>query len=264
MAGETRTRQTLLPLLPDVPAPHPIVPAPAFAGKSGAVDTVGKDPKYGDWVHQGDHMLGRILDTLDQVGLAENTLVIATADNGAAGRPYPPLRASKASIHEGGHRVPFIARWPAKIKPGSTSAQTICHNDLMATCAEILGAKLPDNAGEDSISILPALLGTARKPLRESTIHQSVRGDLAIRQGPWKLVFHKDGKRELFNLQTDLGETDNVMDANPEVAGKLAKLMGKTIADGRSTSGVPQKNESPMPLGGASAIGKKKDKPGNK
>ena len=239
--------------------PHtPVVPAPEFVGKSGAVDTVGKDPKYGDWVYQGDHMLGRILDTLKKKGLAENTLIIATADNGAAKRPYPPLRASKASIYEGGHRVPFVASWPGKIKPGSVSDQTICHNDLMATCAEILGAKLPDNAAEDSVSILPALLGTAKEPLRESTVHQSMRGDLAIRQGQWKLIFLKDGKRELYNLQSDLGETKDIIDANPEVVTKLTALMKKHIADGRSTSGAPQKNESPISLGGGSGGRKKK------
>ncbi len=226
--------------------PHtPVVPAPEFAGKSGAVDTVGKDPKYGDWVYQGDHMLGRILDTLEKKGLAANTLVIATADNGAAKRPYPPLRASKTSIYEGGHRVPFVAAWPGKIKPGSVSDQTICHNDLLATCAEILGAKLPDNAGEDSVSILPALLGTAREPLREATLHQSYSGDLAIRQGPWKLIFFKSGKRELYHLRDDLGETRNVLDAHTEVVAHLTTLMERYVAEGRSTPDAPQ-NEPPI------------------
>ena len=97
------------------------------------------------------------------------------ADNGAAGRAYAPLRASKTSIYEGGHRVPFVVRWPGKIKPGSLSNETICLNDLMATSAEIIGAKLPDNAGEDSVSILPALTGTAKGPLREATLHHDPR-----------------------------------------------------------------------------------------
>jgi len=239
--------------------PHtPVVPAPEFSGKSGAADTVGKDPKYGDWVYQGDHMLGLILDTLEKKGLTKNTLIIATADNGAAKRPYPPLRASKTSIYEGGHRVPFVASWPGKIKPGSVSDLTICHNDLIATCAGILGTKLPDNAGEDSVSILPALLGTATEPLREATIHQSYNGDLAIRQGSWKLIFLKSGKRELYNLQDDLGETNNVIDTNPEVAAKLTTLMERYIADGRSTPGTPQMNESPVALDGGS--GKKERK----
>jgi arylsulfatase A-like enzyme len=206
-------------------------------------------------------MLGRILDTLEKKGLAENTLVIATADNGAAQRAYPPLRASKTSIYEGGHRVPFVAAWPGKIKPGSVSDQSICHNDLIATCAGILGAKLPDNAGEDSVSILPALLGTATEPLREATIHQSYNGDLAIRQGPWKLIFLKNGKRELYNLQDDLGETKNVIDANPEVVARLNTLMERYITDGRSTPGSPQKNDVPMSLAGGNAETSKSRKP---
>lgn len=225
--------------------PHtPVVPAPEFDGKSSAKDTVKQDPKYGDWVYQGDHMLGQILDTLEKQGLAANTLVIAAADNGAAGRPYPPLRGHKADIYEGGHRVPFIASWPGKIKPGSVSDQTICHTDLLATCADILDVKLPDNAGEDSVSILPALLGTATAPLREAIVHQPIRSQLAIRQGHWKLIFPaKNAGHELYNLQNDLGETNNVAADHPEVVGKLTALMNRYIAEGRSTPGAKQPAE---------------------
>ena len=224
--------------------PHtPVVPAAEFVGKSGASDEVKKDPAYGDWVYQGDHMLGRIMETLQKKGLVENTLIIATADNGAAGRPYPPLRAHKASIYEGGHRVPFVASWPAKIKAGSVSNQTICLNDLLATTADLLGAKLPDNAGEDSVSILPALLGTATQPLREATIHQSMAGDLAIRHGPWKLIFFKNGKRELYHLENDIGETTNLIAGHPEVITKLSTLMQRCIDQGRSTPGAKQPRE---------------------
>lgn len=225
--------------------PHtPVVPAPEFDGKSGAKDTVKRDPKYGDWVYQGDHMLGQILDTLEKQGLAANTLVIAAADNGAAGRPYPPLRGHKADIYEGGHRVPFIASWPGKIKPGSVSDQTICHTDLLATCADILDVKLPDNAGEDSVSILPALLGTATEPLREAIVHQPIRSQLAIRQGQWKLIFSaKDAGHELYDLQADLGETNNLAADHPEVVEKLTALMKRYIAEGRSTPGANQPAE---------------------
>jgi arylsulfatase A-like enzyme len=221
--------------------PHtPVVPAKEFAGKSGAKDEVKKDPDYGDWVFQGDHMLGQLLDALEKNGLSENTLVIATADNGASGRPYPPLRAAKASIYEGGHRVPFIARWPGKTKPGSLSHQTICHNDLMATCAEILGTKLPDDAGEDSVSILHALLGTDKAPLREATVHQSQKGDLAIRKGPWKLIFLRSGKQELYHLGNDIGETKDAAATNPEIIEELRALMNRYAAEGRSTPGARQ------------------------
>jgi arylsulfatase A len=231
--------------------PHtPVVPAPEFVGRSGAVDEVGRNPKYGDWVYQGDQILGQLLDALDRKGLAGNTLVIATADNGAAGRPYPPLRGQKAQIHEGGHRVPFIVRWPGKVEPGTVSDQTICLTDLMATCAEVLAVKLPADAGEDSVSILPALLGTAQGPLREATVHQSASRQLAIRQGPWKLVFAGKGKGKgkhetaLYDLATDIGETRNVAGAHPEIVARLTALMKRFIADGRSTPGAAQPAEA--------------------
>lgn len=223
--------------------PHtPIVPAPDFVGTSEAVDEVGKDPKYGDWVFQGDQMLGQLLEALDRKGLAGNTLVIVTSDNGAAGRPYPPLRGQKTEIHEGGHRVPFVVRWPGRVEPGTVSDQTICLTDLMATCAAIVGAELPVDAGEDSVSILPAFLGTAQGPLREATVHQSYSRDLAIRQGPWKLVFAGNGKQEtaLYDLATDIGETRNVAADHREVVQRLTTLMKRFIADGRSTPGPAQ------------------------
>jgi arylsulfatase A-like enzyme len=236
--------------------PHtPVVPAPDFVGK-GRVK--GAESKYGDWVYQGDHMLGQLLDALERKGLAANTLVIATADNGAADRPYAPLRGSKSSIHEGGHRVPFLARWPGKIQPGSVSDATICLNDLMATAAEIVGTKLPANAGEDSVSILPALLGTATNPLREATIHQSPKRELAIRQGPWKLVFTANGKRELYDLKTDIGETKDVATTYPETVERLAALMRKQIADGRGTPGAAQKNDWPLSVDAPPPAKKKK------
>jgi arylsulfatase A len=224
--------------------PHePIVPSDEFAGKSGAMDVVQKDPKYGDWLFQGDAMLGEILEALERNHLAENTLIIATSDNGAEHRVYAPLRESKRSIYEGGHRVPFVVRWPGKVKPGSVNDHTVCLNDLMATAAEITGAKIPDNAGEDSVSLLAESLGTSKNGTREATVHQSAAGDLAIRQGPWKLIFKKDGSREIYNLEADLSETKDVLAANEEVVAKLTALMQRYIAEGRSTSGVAQKND---------------------
>lgn len=221
--------------------PHtPIAPSAEFEGKSGAVDAVKNDPKYGDWVFQGDHMLGQLLDALEKKGLTKNTLIIATADNGADKRPYPPLRDAKTSIYEGGHRVPFIASWPGKIKAGSLADQTVCHNDLIATCAEIIGAKLPDNAGEDSVSILPVLLDTAKQPVREATIHQSAARGVAIRQGKWKLIVSPKGGGTLFDLETDIGETQDLADQHPEVVEKLTALLKKYVSEGRSTPGPTQ------------------------
>ncbi len=234
--------------------PHmPHVPAPGFAGKSGT-------DKYGDWILQGDAAVGQILDALERNNLAGNTLVIVTSDNGAEQRAYPPLRDSKRSIYEGGHRVPFLARWPGKIKPASTSSDVICLNDLMAMVAEITGAKMPAHAAEDSVSILPVLLGTAITPVREATVHQSMGGDLAIRQGPWKLIFKQSGVRELYHLTDDLGEQTNVLANHADVAERLGRLMQAYITKGRSTPGLAQKNQHEIQLGG---VGNKVKNAGN-
>ena len=224
---------------PMCPPHSPIVPAEEFVGKS---DMQGKEGKYGDWIYQGDDMLGQIMDALKRNGQAENTLLIVTGDNGAAGRSYEPLRDNKSSIYEGGHREPFVARWPGKIKPGSLSDQVICLNDLFATCADLLSKDLPPDAAEDSVSILPALLGKAKVPVREATIHQAPAG-LALRQGDWKLITLRNGTRELYNLKDDLSETRNLFENNKEDSGRLQKLLQSYIDKGRSTPGPDQKNE---------------------
>ena len=224
---------------PMCPPHSPIVPAIEFEGKSGVE---GKEGKYADWVYQGDHMLGQILDALDRTSQSGNTLVIATGDNGASKRSYPPLRESKSSIYEGGHREPFVAKWPGKIQPGSKCDQTICLNDFFATCAGILDAKIPSNAAEDSVSFLPLLLGMDNPQVRQATIHQAP-GGLAIRKGMWKYVIHASGERELFNLETDIGETNDVSSSENRVAKEMAALMQDYIDRGRSTPGPVQKNE---------------------
>ena len=170
------------------------------------------------------------------------------------------FRGYKADIWDGGHRVPFFVRWPGRIKAGARSAQLICHTDLMATCAEILGAALPAGAGEDSVSILPALRGTDRAPLREAVVHHSIQGMFSIRQGAWKLEFcpgsggwgkpgdadaRKSGLPEvqLYDLGADIGETRNVQAENPGVVARLQSLLERTIAGGRSTPGLKQTND---------------------
>ena len=247
-------------------SPHtPILPTPEWQGKSGL-------GAYGDFVMQTDAVVGSILAALEKHGLADDTLVIFTADNGcspAAGTPElerqghfasAQFRGYKADIWDGGHRVPFFARWPGKIKAGSQSAQLICHVDLMATCAELLGATLPANAGEDSVSLLPALLGADRAPLREAVIHHSIQGMFAIRQGPWKLEFcpssggwakpldaeaRKSGRPEvqLYDLSHDISEAKNVQAENPAVVARLTALLERYIANGRSTAGAKQAND---------------------
>lgn len=258
--GQRKQDEPFFLYFPMCPPHEPVVPAPEYIGKSGAQDLVKKNPLYGDWVYQGDAMLGQLMDALEANHLADNTLVIATADNGAAGRSYEPMRAAKASIYEGGHRVPYVVRWPGKVKPASVNDHTVCLNDLIATAAEIVGAKLPDNAGEDSVSLLGEYLGTAEAPARDATVHQAPSGDLAIRQGPWKMIFLNNGQRELYNLDTDLSETKDVLAENTEVATKLTALMQGIIERGRSTPGEKQKNDFALALPDGSGKAKKKNK----
>ena len=251
-------------------APHtPIVPTPEWLGKSGL------NP-YGDFVMEVDAMVGEVLAALDHAGVAGNTLVFFTSDNGCSPsakfselaakghHPSGPLRGMKADIFDGGHRVPFIARWPGKIPAGSSSDQIICLNDLIATSAEVTGVKLPENAGEDSVSLLPVLLGKQVAPLHEAIVHHSIDGSFAIRQGQWKLELcagsggwssPKPGKEEhglpptqLYDLASDIAEQHNLVAEKPEIVERLTKLLEKYVADGRSTPGAPQANTGKIVL----------------
>lgn len=229
---------------PMCPPHKPVVPAPQYVGKGGKV---GKG-SYSDWVYQGDDMLGQLLDTLESTGLADDTLVLVSADNGAAGRTYLPLRDNKGSIYEGGHREPFLARWPGRIKPGTTSDQIISITDIFATCASLLGKALPENAGEDSVSFLKCLYGQQIGPFREASVQQSGKKALAIRKGKWKLIVHGDNKRELFDLNADIGENQNLIQTHPKVAAELALLLQSYLDKGRSTPGKAQPLEYKISL----------------
>ncbi len=245
-------------------APHtPIAPAADFQGKSDA-------GAYGDFVQEVDWTVGQIMKALEEEGLAENTLVIFTSDNGSPGRdgtdmggvlnsvrkyghnPSYIFRGIKSDIFEGGHRVPFIARWPGKITPGSESKEIICHTDLMATLAAIMDVPLPENSAEDSYNILPILLGEEyNEPVREATVHHSIYGSFAIRQGKWKLelcagsggwskpgnsMAKEDGLPEiqLYDLSVDIKEENNLYDQYPEIVARLSKLLQKYKDEGRS------------------------------
>ncbi len=245
-------------------SPHtPIVPAPEWQGRSPL-------GSYGDFVMQTDGVVGDVLAALERAGLVDNTLVIFTSDNGCSPAAKTSqleqqghfasagYRGYKADIWDGGHRVPFFARWPGRIAAGSTSDQLICHSDLMATCAELLGLALPDDAGEDSVSILPALLGTATGPIHEAIVHHSISGRFAIRQGPWKLClcagsggWSRDGDAEspqLYRMDADAGERQNVQAANPEVVARLTKLLESYRDRGRSTPGKDRPNDVSVQL----------------
>ncbi len=252
-------------------APHtPIEPITSWLGKSGL------NP-YADFVMQVDAAVGEVLGALDEEGLAGETLVIFTSDNGCSpeakidelrGRGHDPccgVRGQKADIFEGGHRIPFLVRWPGVVAPRGRSDQLIGLMDFMATCAEIVGQRLPDEAGEDSVSFLPALQGKDRGPLREALVHHSINGSFAIRQGDWKLSLCADsggwsapkpGTREadglppvqLYNLARDPAERHNIQERHPELVARLTRLLEKYVDDGRSTPGRPRRNDGKVVL----------------
>lgn len=246
-------------------SPHtPILPTGDWQGRSNL-------SFYADFVMQTDQAIGALLEALDRNGLTENTLVILTSDNGCSpSADYPELlakghnpsyifRGHKADVFEGGHRVPYLVRWPGRVKAGSKTDQTVCLADFLATAAEIVGQRLPDGAGEDSYSLLPIFEGRATAPVREATIHHTINGSFAVRQGKWKLCLcpgsggwsvPRPGKDktdgmppvQLFDLEADIGETKNLEAEHPEIVERLVKLLEKYVADGRSTPGAKQKN----------------------
>jgi arylsulfatase A-like enzyme len=146
----------------------------------------------------------------------------------------------------------MIVRWPGVVGTGSTCGQLVHQADLMATCAEIVGAKLPSNAGEDSVSILPLLKGVD-EPVRESAVSQSMRGLLSVRKGDWKMIFGRgsggwtkgndEHPAQLYNLKSDLAETSNLYAEEPKLAQSLTMLMKSIVENGRSTPGAKQKND---------------------
>ncbi|RIA08597.1 arylsulfatase A-like enzyme [Flavobacteriaceae bacterium MAR_2010_72] len=251
-------------------APHtPIAPHEDFQGKTNA-------GIYGDFVYEVDYSVGRILKTLDSLGLAENTLVIFTSDNGSTtqdGTGYHGeigsmmrnyshdgsggLRGHKADIYEGGHRVPFIAKWKGKIKPNNTSTAILQHTDMMHTFAALTNHNLKDNTGEDSFNVLPNLLDGNKNSSREALVTQSSKGVIAIQKENWKLIMSSGSgghwtkpigeypklvdntweNVQLYNLENDLKETNNIASQHPEKINELALQLGQYIVDGRSRKG---------------------------
>ncbi len=253
-------------------SPHtPIVPSPAWQGRSGL------NP-YADFVMETDAAVGSVLEALGQCGLAADTLVFFASDNGCSPEakfdeliaqghhPSQEFRGAKADIFDGGHRVPLIARWPGHIQAGSSSPQIVCLMDLFATCAGILGVKLPDQAAEDSVSLLPVLEGRDRQPLREALVHHSINGSFAIRRGDWKLELCRGSGGwsaptpgsaaerglpaiQLYNLREDVAERRNLQAEQPEQVAALGRLLARYVAEGRSTPGTRQPNTTPVKTG---------------
>lgn len=246
-------------------SPHtPILPSEEWQGKSGI-------SLYADFVMETDDAIGQIMRATEEAGIAKDTLIIVASDNGCSpSADYPKLatfghnpsgvmRGHKADIFDGGHRVPFIVRWPAKVKADQKSAQLVCLTDFMATAAEIVGAKLPETAGEDSLSFLPALLGESGEATRQSVIHHSIQGAFALRKGDWKLELcagsggwsdprpGSPGEKglpdtQLYNLASDIGEKNNLQAEKPEIVAEMTAELEKIVKEGRSTPGAAQKN----------------------
>lgn len=248
-AGANREARTPFLLYLAYTAPHtPWLPSAEFLGRSGA-------GLYGDFTVMLDAEIGRVLAALDRNGLAGDTLVVFASDNGPVWyesdvrrfghAAVGALRGMKSDAWEGGHRLPFIVRWPGRVQAGSVSGQTICFTDLLATLADVCGAKLPDGAGPDSFSFLPVLEGIqpADQPIRGPIVMQagSAASMMMIRSGDWKLIdglgsggFSKPSVLEpapggpvvqLYNLRTDPAETTNLAARHPDKAAELARLL---------------------------------------
>jgi len=225
--------------------PHtPVVPLPEFQGKT-------KAGPFGDYMFQLDHHLGQVLDALEKNGLADNTLVIFTADNGPEDIAYErirnhghkssgPLRGVKRDIWEGGHRVPFVVRWPGVIAPGQVNDRLISQIDIMATLAALTGSELPEGAAEDSYNFLPAWTKGEPGP-RSILIHNTPAKRYAIRHGDWLMIDNTSGAvskvpdwfdekfnypenphpGELYNLSEDPAQRNNLW---PEQPGRIAEM----------------------------------------
>lgn len=235
-------------------SPHkPVIPLEKFRGQ-------GEAGAYGEFMIETDWYVGRILKMLDETGLAENTMIVYSSDNGPETTWKERIkkfdhhsngiyREGKRSIYEGGHRVPFFVRWPAKVEGGREINGTVCQTDLLATFAEMLGTNLPNEAGEDSVSFYSSIIDPkAEVSPRPPLIMHGANGRFAIRDGKWKLVMEtkkKNEKRELYDLSVDPGETKNVLNDNPEVEKRLVAAITKIVEDGRSTPGEAKGNDTP-------------------
>ena len=239
---EERSRQPDSPFFLYLPlsAPHNPWVVPSF------LERVSGDGPRGDMNVLVDWCVGQVTRALEASGGLDDTLVMFTSDHGPQYRTGPnghratgPFRGHKNTAFEGGHRVPFVARWPDHIEAEGVCRQAICHTDLLATLAELTGAPLPEGAGEDSFSVLPALLGRdgpapPRPALISDTGHHGLgAGDFAIRRGRWKLIVAapRPGQgapqRLLFDLESDPGEERDLLTDQPEVAAELEHLLGR-------------------------------------
>ena len=243
-------------------SPHlPHCTHPDFQGRSNCGN-------YGDFMEETDYRVGQVLDALKANGLEENTLVIFSSDNGAESNyeyqrdtyghfSCMNFKGGKRDIYEGGHRVPFLMRWPNTIKAGGKVDAPVCQSDYLATIADIVGATLPENAGEDSYSLYPQMKDpNSNQNLDRAVIHHSFTGHFAIREGKWKLNMLRgsggslkpviirpglgDAMFELYDMENDPEETTNLFFEQPKVVAKLVEKITQIIKNGRSTDGLSQ------------------------
>jgi len=258
---QSKTEQPFFMYFPMTSPHEPVVPTKKFAGKSGIAPIA-------DFVMETDWSVGEILKALDQTGIADNTLIVFTADNGhshytgwddlvAAGHmPSGEFRGHKGDIWEGGHRVPFVVKWKDNIKPASSSNQLLCLTDIYATVHELLNeTPLPADEGEDSFSFLPILLDQNTKSQRENIVSHSVNGEFAYRNNDgWKIVYSlpeknlklsrgKTANVELYKIKEDINEAQNVIDDHPEMAEKLKNEFAAIVDRGTSRKGEKQAND---------------------
>jgi arylsulfatase A len=232
-------------------SPHyPVSPLPEFWGR-------GECGGYGEFVIETDHHIGRVLDFLKTSGLDQNTMVVFTSDNGPENswrqrvqkfghHSNANYRGGKRDIYEGGHRVPFMIRWPGGIQqPGRSFDGLVGQVDLIATIAELVGVELPAAAGEDSQSFADVLSNADSRRIRLPLVNHASNGQFAITKSKWKLVLpHKKKKQELYDLTADPGETNDVVSDHPEIAKSLESMITKIVCNGRTTRGAAQTNDT--------------------
>jgi len=221
----------------------PIHPGKAFQGSS-------QNGRFGDWVQEVDASIGRVFDTLRELQLDQNTLVIFTSDNGpwlikgTDGGSSGPLRGGKGSTWEGGVRVPTLAWWPGKIAPGSVCDAVAGTIDVLPTCVKIAGAEVPAQPVIDGRDLSPLLFGQSKDSQREAHYYFSSYNLQAVRQGPWKLALEtqketmgKDAASDanvnprLYNLDQEIGEHTNVAAQHPDIVAKLTALADAMISE---------------------------------
>lgn len=252
-AADAKNRKPFFLYLPFTSPHYPVCPLPEFHGKGDAGG-------YGEFVIETDHHVGRILDFLKTSGIDRETMIVFTSDNGPEKSWQQRIkefqhdsrggyREGKRSVYEGGHRVPFLVRWPGGIAaPGRSWDKPVGQVDLLATFAELLSVPLPENAGEDSDSFATVLLNPVSNASRAPLINHGNGGSLtrySITDGFWKLVM-ANGTRptELYDLQVDPAEKNDVAGKNPERVAQLTNKINQIIARGRTGEGTPQPNDT--------------------